>query len=404
VNAAELARQAGTTPEQIERLAELGLLPARRGDEPFGVEDIHRVRFAQALEDAGISLEDIGRLVAAGLYSFDFIEGIFPGTGWPLIEKTFGEAAEEVGLSWETVQQLYTNWGLPAPAPDQPIREDDARILRDRAAVRRAGNLDEESLIAGNRFFGDNIRRMAASQVRWFRERVMGPLEAKGMPTMEALRAIGPMAVTMQESSADLRSWLYDRHLEAHIFQQSIEFIEEILKSAGYARTESGRVPAIAFFDMGGYTRLSEASRDEEAAELAARLAGLVALKAREHRGQTVKVLGDGVMFHFDRPVNAVACGLELVDVAETEGLPPARYGASAGPVVFRDGDYFGQTVNVASRITEYARPGEVLVSEAVVEQASGDALEFEPIGPIALRGLLEPVPLYLAAKLGADS
>jgi adenylate cyclase len=403
MNATELARQAGTAPEQIERLAELGILPARRGDEPFGVEDIHRVRFAQALEDAGISLEDIGELIARGLYSFDFIEGIFPGTGWPLIEKTFGEVAEEVGLAWETVEQLYRNWGLPAPTPDQPIREDDARVLRDRAAVRNAGQMDDEALIAGNRFFGDNIRRMAASQVRWFREKVMGALEARGMSTMEALHAIGPMAVTMQEYSAQLRSWLYDRHLEAHIFQQSIEFIEEILMRAGYRREETGRIPAIVFFAMGGYVRLSEESRDEEAAELAARLSGLVAQTAPEHRGQPVKLLGDGVMFHFDRPGNAVACGLELVDRAETAGLPPARFGVNAGPVVFRDGDYFGTTVNLASRITEYARPGEVLVSEAVVEQASEDSLEFEPIGPIALRGLVDPVPLYLAASRNAS-
>jgi adenylate cyclase len=69
-----------------------------------------------------------------------------------------------------------------------------------------------------------------------------------------------------------------------------------------------------------------------------------------------------------------------------------------AGPVVFRDGDYFGRTVNVASRITDYARPGEVLVSQSVVE-AVGEAkgMMFEPIGPVSLRGVSEPVVLNVA-------
>jgi adenylate cyclase len=108
-------------------------------------------------------------------------------------------------------------------------------------------------------------------------------------------------------------------------------------------------------------------------------------------------------MFHFSHSDGAVACGLELVDAAEGEGLPPARAGVHAGPVVFRDGDYFGRTVNLASRIVDYARPREVLVSEAVVG-AAGDGAElgFDPIGEITLRGLTNPVPLYRA--LNRDS
>jgi adenylate cyclase len=85
------------------------------------------------------------------------------------------------------------------------------------------------------------------------------------------------------------------------------------------------------------------------------------------------------------------------VEAAEREGLPPARVGADAGPVVFRDGDYFGQTVNVAARITDYARPREVLVSESAVAECESGRFEFDPIGEIPLKGVREPVSLYRA-------
>ena len=53
-------------------------------------------------------------------------------------------------------------------------------------------------------------------------------------------------------------------------------------------------------------------------------------------------------------------------------GLPPAHVGLHAGPVIFQEGDYYGQTVNVASRIADYARPGEVIVSQEVVDASAG--------------------------------
>ena len=82
-------------------------------------------------------------------------------------------------------------------------------------------------------------------------------------------------------------------------------------------------------------------------------------------------------------------------------GLPPAHVGLHAGPVLFQEGDYFGQTVNVASRIAEYARPGEVLVSQAVVDASQGAEATFTKIGPVELKGVSEPIQL-LAAHRGS--
>jgi adenylate cyclase len=73
--------------------------------------------------------------------------------------------------------------------------------------------------------------------------------------------------------------------------------------------------------------------------------------------------------------------------------------GANAGRVIFRDGDYFGKTVNVASRIVDYARPCEVLVSEEVKQQWHGVGAAFQPIGPVALKGLRDEITVYSATS-----
>jgi adenylate cyclase len=391
LSAEQLARQAGTTPEQLERFVELGIL-----EKPFDEHDIHRVRFAEAIDRAGISLDDLARLVAEGEYSFSFIEGVFPGSGWPLVETTFGELASSLGLPWETVEQMYANWGLTSPDPAQRLREDDEHILRGRAEVRDAARMDDESLVAATRFLGENVRRLAVSQVGFFREHVMDALRAQGMPRKTMLETIGPMALRMRASSEQLRNWLYDRHMEALTFQTAVEEVEAVLAEAGYGAEQPTRLPAISFLDLGGFTRMTQEVGDHAAVELAATLVRLVRRAASDFRGEVVKLLGDGVMFHFNDPRDAVACGLRLIGATDEEGLPSARVGIHAGPVVFRDGDYFGGTVNTSARIADYARPREVLVSGDVVAQAEGAAV-FEPIGDIGLRGLVEPVALFRA-------
>jgi adenylate cyclase len=105
------------------------------------------------------------------------------------------------------------------------------------------------------------------------------------------------------------------------------------------------------------------------------------------------------VMFYFPEPGAAVLTALDLVEQTPTTVDVRARVGVNAGRVIFRDGDFFGRTVNAASRIADYARPGEVLVSEEVKELWSGDGVRFEPVGPVALKGLKEEVSLYTASR-----
>ena len=157
----------------------------------------------------------------------------------------------------------------------------------------------------------------------------------------------------------------------------------------------------MVFLDLTGYTRLTEERGDEVAAELAATLAGLVHRVSRKHGGRPVKWLGDGVMFHFPDPAGSVHGALDMVRQVPDAGLPPAHVGVNAGPVVLRDGDYFGRTVNLAARIAAVAEPGQVLVSDAVVATVRPEGVRFVEIGPVELKGLGAPVVLHAAEAAG---
>ena len=133
----------------------------------------------------------------------------------------------------------------------------------------------------------------------------------------------------------------------------SLERLKRLVEVGVVRPSDAGRfrpIDPLRFYEARG------AKGDEEAAKLAVRLSDLVQESAASRHGRAVKSLGDGVMLHFRDSGEAVAAALDLVDATPMAGLPPARVGITSGPVVFRDGDYFGRAVNMASRITDYAR------------------------------------------------
>jgi adenylate cyclase len=390
----ELARRAGTTPEEVRRLAELGILePDDAG--AFTISDVNRLRLAEALNREGLSFEDIGKAVRAGHLSLRHT-GVILLSNSSLLEQTVDELAAEVGISFDDLRRLYSAWGLAPPEPGQRAREDDARVLLAQRVFPDQG-LDADTLIAATRVFGENLRRIAESQVRFFRAAVMDPMLGSGMTSSQVLDAIAPMSAALQPAGKALIDWLHDRHFENQVLQETVEMLEDDLRREGYVAPRPTAPPAIAFLDLSGYTRLTEDLGDDEATRLAAGLGELVEEVAPRFGGRAVKLLGDGVMFHFSHPGQGVECGLALVDRAAELSLPAARVGLNAGPVVYRDGDYFGRTVNVAARITDYARPREVLVSEEVVRHTGADGLSYREIGPVMLKGLSEPIALYRA-------
>ena len=104
-------------------------------------------------------------------------------------------------------------------------------------------------------------------------------------------------------------------------------------------------------------------------------------------------------MFYFRDAGDAALAALEMVEGVAHAGLPPAHVGLHAGPVVFQAGDYFGRTVNIAARISDYARPGEVLLTQETVDLSRSPEVTFTDLGPIDLKGIAEPLHLHAAHR-----
>jgi adenylate cyclase len=171
---------------------------------------------------------------------------------------------------------------------------------------------------------------------------------------------------------------------------------EQMLEKAGIHATLE-RVPAICFLDISGYTRFTQELGDDAAADLAATMNRLVQRSSVQHGGKAIKWLGDGVMFYFGVPASGVLSALEMVEALPAAGLPPVHVGLHAGPVLFQEGDYFGQTVNLSARIADYARPGEVLVTRSVADASTESEIRFDEVGPVELKGVAGTVPLLRA-------
>jgi len=157
----------------------------------------------------------------------------------------------------------------------------------------------------------------------------------------------------------------------------------------------------IVFTDIVGFTQLTDEHGDDIALTLLERQEVLVR-RALPDGGRVVKELGDGLLLWFDDPCDAITTALELQRSFEGESdddLPMwVRIGMHFGCPRARGDDIVGRDVNLASRITDLAAPGEVLCSEATATEA-GDlpGVGFEPLGPVFVRGIAEPVPLVRA-------
>jgi class 3 adenylate cyclase len=171
--------------------------------------------------------------------------------------------------------------------------------------------------------------------------------------------------------------------------------MEGVLGGAGRLPERVPRPPAIDFIDLAGFTSLTIERGDEAAATVATRLFDVAETAVLPVGGRVVKQLGDGVLLRFPDTETAVRTVGSIARALTSAGLPPAHGGIAAGPVIDRDGDVFGRTVNLASRIAAEAGPGEIVVEEGVVVALPRGTATFEPVGRVELKGVPMPVALW---------
>jgi adenylate cyclase len=392
----EVAQRAGVGPDYVDRLVELGILTPAAGD-AFSPGDVLRTRWVQSFEGAGVPLEGIAAAVRDGALSFSYLDAAAFDQFAGLSGTTFQQLSAQTGIPLELLMVVREAYGFAEPRPEDPVHQNELKVVPV-IELQLSEGFDPAVIERWLRVCGDSLRRITETETAWWHSEVMTRMLASGMTEGEMLEAQADLGSRMAPLRERALLALYYGQQEHTWNRETVEHVEGALERAGlYRRLE--RPPAVCFLDITGYTRLTEERGDAAAADLATRLARLVRRSAQEHDGTPVKWLGDGVMFYFREPAAAVLAAIEMTEGVGRHGLPPAHVGIHAGPVVFQDGDYFGRTVNLAARIAEYARPGEVLASQEVVDAADAAAVSFVEIGPVELKGVPGTLRLHTAHR-----
>ncbi|HWW54122.1 MAG TPA: adenylate/guanylate cyclase domain-containing protein, partial [Acidimicrobiales bacterium] len=219
--------------------------------------------------------------------------------------------------------------------------------------------IDEETAVQFARVLGSAMSRVAEALVS--AQPGMRPNEEEQLAYAEAVLSRGSII----DDTARLIDYTWRRHLQASARRAMITDPGE----------DGGVVQTVGFADLVGYTALSQQLSEEALSAVVDRFEELAYDVVASTGGRVVKTIGDEVMFVVGDPLNAIHLALALSDAyADDDLLSEVRVALASGPVLAKDGDYFGPVVNLASRMVAVAYPGTVLVSSDI-----HDALANEP-------------------------
>ena len=402
---AEVAAEASCPEERIRWMTSIGLIsPDEAGRYTLGA--VLAVKMASALLEAGVPAGSIERAATEGLLSFRRTDEYLPYEPGPRSGRTFAEFQASAGARSELLPAIYEVLGLPTPDPSAPIHLDEEALFESFLDA-WAMTPDEDSLIRAGRLMAQGTR---AAMLGWMdlqdeqlaepaRERLLrGELE-------EFPDDVRVAFIKATRLAPEMFTWLSARYLEHRSVSGIVEGFERFLASRGLAPIpEPPSPPAIVFVDLSGFTRLTRERGDESAVAAATSLQRHADTTASRHGGRLVKLLGDGAMLRLADASVGLDAALDLVETMSGEGALSSHAGVHSGPVIERDLDVFGQTVNLASRIADVAGPGEVLASQAVADVAADGTFGFERIEDAELKGLPGPIALFRVTRTGPAS
>lgn len=388
----QMGRRTGQPEERLSQWRSLGLIGAEDG-EGFRPEDAERARLVHLFLRRGIGLEMITRAAKSGLLD-QYVGLMFPSG--PGGAYSLAEAAEMVGMNLDLARRLWE--AAEVGERGEMGDEDDVAMLRQCKVALDAG-FPEEALTQVLRVYADALGRVADAESRLFHFYVHQRLKTVGLSGLEladSVQAAGERINPLMEPAIRY----FHRKAMARAVRE--EIVTGLAEEAGLL--EEAEVPgqlraAIVFVDLSKFTSLAEAMGDVKAAEVLARFSNLVRDAVSRWEGRVVKQIGDAFMLVFPDPRSAVACALEVERRASKEAqFPAARSGVHWGPVLFREGDYVGSNVNIASRLATEAKRHQVLVTGAVRNAAKDlDDVKFARVGKRRLKGLADEIVLFEA-------
>jgi class 3 adenylate cyclase len=394
----QMARRTGEPEERLRHWRSLGLIGAEES-ERFRAEDVERTRLVQSFLRRGIGLEMIVRAAESGVLDryVDYMPPAGSASGYSL-----AEVAEMIGLDIDLTRRLWE--AAEVGERGEVCDEEDVSMLRYCRVALEAG-FPEEALTQVLRVYSDALGRVADSESQLFHFYVHQRLKAAGLAGLElvdSIQAAGERINPLMEPAI-----LYF-HRKAMTRAAREDMVRDLEEEAGLLA--EGEVPgqlqaAIVFVDLSSFTSLAEAMGDVKAAEVLARFSNLVRDAVSRWEGRVVKQIGDAFMLVFPDPRSAVACALEVEGRASKEAqFPAARSGVHWGPVLFREGDYVGSNVNIASRLATEAKRHQVLVTGAVRNAAKDLAdVEFVRLGKRRLKGLADEIVLFEVKPSSAE-
>lgn len=292
---------------------------------------------------------------------------------------TSHQVAEMAGVPVYRARRFWRALGFANVADDAvEFTDSDVVALKTLLGMVSDGLYDEEHVLLVARSLGRAAARLAESQAELGAE----VLDQAGVPLSERPRAWRRRAERVVPDLARLLVYAWQRQLAAAAGRLAVQDLHAVRVAVGFA-------------DLVGFTRLSRQITETELAALVDRFEGRSADVVTSHDGRVVKTLGDSVLFVADTAHVAADIGLRLLEtLSGVRGMPELRVGLAAGPVIWRMGDVFGTTVNLASRLTALALPGTILADPDLAGALEGHpAFRLRPVNRLSVRGLGELAP-----------
>lgn len=304
-------------------------------------------------------------------------------------ELTRDEVADAVGIPEPEARSVWNAMGFPEVSPvERAFTERDVEALRTALALAETGIVDPDTVLVLARSMGQELARTAEAQVDVFRS------ASEGLTPEDALTTAAQLAPAMMPML---------EQLVVHVWRR--QFAAATARAFAAADEEGSSATAVGFVDLVDFTRSTQhwdASQLERTLE---RFERETALRVTAVGGRVVKTLGDAVLFVTDDPGSAVEVALQTVDAhAEDDELPDVRAGVALGPLLVRLGDVFGAPVNLASRLTDEARPRTVLVDAETAEALAHDgSYDLKRLRRRSVRGYRSLTP-YLLRRTSVDA
>jgi adenylate cyclase len=291
---------------------------------------------------------------------------------------SLSQLAARTGLSEAETLGVRRMYGFVDPGPDTayPVREVD--MIRAFAAGAALFGDDRTAQIS--RVFGTSTSAIAEAAISLFTGSVAAPMRAAGATDAEFGLALRDAMVAFESVCVAVDVML------------RLNF-ERAIRRLGQDEAVDSMTFAIAFVDVVDSTAMSGERPSGEVASALRDFDRVAAAAAVRNDVRLVKLIGDGAMLAAREVAPLARAVAEIVgEVGEHPVLRAAKGGVTFGAVAAHDGDYFGQVVNLAARVSSAASPREVLLDTEAANQLRG---EVERAGAHALKGFPEPVTLY---------